>query len=309
MARHRSGDLLRKEDDSLSFTGHPGVWHHPAAFDVAIHTAQSLRFQEEAAQSAQTAAYAAFQAQVAQTVVDDALAARLNWQYPQAAFTKLPTKLSISEIKRLYQTEQQGWEGESLLAPDPTVKWPAFYQPSEASIAGARLGALIHTVMERLDVHVHTTTAHVQELVARLTAQGVFTPEEGAAIPVGKIGTFAASPLAERMRRAVAIHKETPFVMRLSERDMPGLGALLPPEGSVLFHGIIDCFFEETTPNGETRLVLVDYKSDKVRDVAALKERYALQLALYKMALEKCRGAKVAECLLYLFALDGVVEV
>lgn len=61
-----------------------------------------------------------------------------------------------------------------------------------------------------------------------------------------------------------------------------------------LLQGIIDAYFEE---DGE--LVLVDYKTDRVRDLSELTERYSIQLKLYKRALEQLTGMRVKECIIY----------
>ena len=45
--------------------------------------------------------------------------------------------------------------------------------------------------------------------------------------------------------------------------------------------------------------MIVDYKTDRVKDPDMLKERYASQLLLYKDAMEECLGIPVKECLIY----------
>ena len=73
---------------------------------------------------------------------------------------------------------------------------------------------------------------------------------------------------------------------------------------TVVVQGIADCVFRE----GD-RLILVDYKTDKVDTAAALIDRYRSQMLFYKQALEKIFGLPVAEMLLYSFALGEAVEV
>ena len=57
------------------------------------------------------------------------------------------------------------------------------------------------------------------------------------------------------------------------------------------------------------RLVLVDYKTDKVDSAAELSDRYRSQMLFYKQALETIFGLPVTEMLLYSFALGTTVEV
>ena len=66
----------------------------------------------------------------------------------------------------------------------------------------------------------------------------------------------------------------------------------------MILQGAVDCAFEE-----EGALVIVDFKTDRIASGEELLTRYALQLALYKEALEQCLGLPVKECMLYSFYL------
>ena len=77
-----------------------------------------------------------------------------------------------------------------------------------------------------------------------------------------------------------------------------------------IVQGIIDCFFEE-----EGELVLVDYKTTGVGsegEFAARREsirtRYAMQIDLYRRALEAATGKHVKEAYLYLTNLGETIE-
>ncbi len=66
----------------------------------------------------------------------------------------------------------------------------------------------------------------------------------------------------------------------------------------------MDAYWEE----GE-EIVILDYKTDFVKEAGQLLERYAIQLNLYGEALEKATGKRVKEKLMYSFRLREVVEV
>ncbi len=77
-----------------------------------------------------------------------------------------------------------------------------------------------------------------------------------------------------------------------------------------IVQGIIDCFFEE-----EGELVLVDYKTTNVRSKGefagrreSIKARYALQIDLYRRALEAATGKRVKEAYLYLTNSGETIE-
>ena len=65
-----------------------------------------------------------------------------------------------------------------------------------------------------------------------------------------------------------------------------------------MVQGIIDAFWEEADG-----LVLVDYKTDHVKEGQELIDRYQRQMHYYCQALERAYGKKVKECYLYSFAL------
>jgi len=77
------------------------------------------------------------------------------------------------------------------------------------------------------------------------------------------LDSFLASPLAAELREADAIGRELPVLVR---RD----------DGRV-FHGSIDLLHRR----GDGQVVVVDYKTDRDADDAALQERYGDQLAIY----------------------------
>ena len=56
-------------------------------------------------------------------------------------------------------------------------------------------------------------------------------------------------------------------------------------------------------------LVIVDYKTDRIKDVSELKELYSQQLLLYKNAMEQCTPYKVSKCIIYSITLGEFVEV
>ena len=71
----------------------------------------------------------------------------------------------------------------------------------------------------------------------------------------------------------------------------------------VILQGIIDAFIME-----EEGIILVDYKTDRVKDGEELKNRYQKQIDLYSEALEQILGKKVKRRVLYSFSLGEEVD-
>ena len=71
----------------------------------------------------------------------------------------------------------------------------------------------------------------------------------------------------------------------------------------VILQGIIDAFIME-----EEGIILVDYKTDRVKDGEELRNRYQKQIELYSEALEQILGKKVKRRVLYSFSLGEEVD-
>lgn len=115
--------------------------------------------------------------------------------------------------------------------------------------------------------------------------------------------TFLESPLAKRMQQAAKagkLYREKPFVMGEKAKEVLEDSH---SEEMVLIQGIIDVFFEE---DGE--MVLLDYKTDRIKEEKELADRYRAQIELYRGAIERATEKPVKEQLLYSFCLNQVVE-
>ena len=93
---------------------------------------------------------------------------------------------------------------------------------------------------------------------------------------------FLNSGAGKRMRaaaRAGCLWREQPFVLGVPASE---IYPEIQSEEMILVQGIIDVCFEE---NGE--LVVLDYKTDRVRKAEELREKYHAQLDYYAEALEQ----------------------
>ena len=68
---------------------------------------------------------------------------------------------------------------------------------------------------------------------------------------------------------------------------------------TILIQGIIDAYIEY-----EDEIILIDYKTDRVRKEDTLITRYSIQLDYYARALSMMKQKKVAEKIIWSFALN-----
>ncbi|MCL2373313.1 MAG: helicase-exonuclease AddAB subunit AddA [Defluviitaleaceae bacterium] len=220
----------------------------------------------------------------------------------------VPSKLSISEIRRLYDVTP-----DSMVSSEPPpIFEPPKFMAAKAAPSAAELGTALHTITEHMDYGAFASPASypaIEALIQNLTEKNLLSPEIATFIDRKKIAELINSPLAARIRNAKSLYREAPFVLSLGSGQFRfnGLDALVfasqPEDGlgneadNILVHGIIDCYFEE-----DDGIVLVDFKSD------SRPEAHSVQMAIYKKALEEATSLRVKEVLVYSFGLGRAVQ-
>ena len=254
--------------------------------------------QEQKATREQRAFFAEWESPAALTEERQAVFRILSWQYPYGRETKLPAKLSISEIKRKYQEEMTG---EIVTPAHREIKLPDFAE--KAGLSSAELGTAMHTFMEEADFRKSYTKEDIDKLAAELVQRGRLTAEEAKFLRKKELLQFFASELAQRLRSADRIEKERPFSVLMRPKELFFGAEYRDVTDEILVNGIIDCFFIEKNVG-----ILIDYKSDRIYDERELKERYRIQLELYRTALERALGLPIQETYLYSFAMGKAIS-
>lgn len=208
---------------------------------------------------------------------------KLSYKYPYNTDVNLPSKISITEIKRKMQND----DSEPYYIQNIDIK-PQVVK-SNTNISATQKGILYHTVMENIEFNYNENS---NELINSLLNRKILTLEEAKVISTKKIDLFLNSQLYTRVKSADYVFKEAPFVMSIKASR---LKEYANSNENLVVHGIIDLYFVE---NNE--IVLVDYKTDKIfGNLSALAKKYKIQLDLYKEALEESTSKKVKECIIY----------
>lgn len=183
----------------------------------------------------------------------------------------------------------------------------AFFAASRPAFMGkkgltpAQRGTATHEFMQFADYD--AASRDVQAEGVRLKEQGFLTEVQAQAVDYDQIARFFRSDLYRRIKRAAQVFREEKFAIEVPAREYYDL----PPEmaeETVFLQGIVDCAFVE-----DGALVIVDYKTDRVRNIQALAERYSDQLNVYRRAMELSKGLPVKECVLYSFPLGETINV
>jgi ATP-dependent helicase/nuclease subunit A len=215
---------------------------------------------------------------------------RLQWKYRYAEAARIPTKISVSELKKSVGSKQTALKKPNFLA-------------GEKRMTAAMKGTLLHLAMQHMDMEKVSTLEDIRSQIKGLVELEFIAEDEAAAINPYKILKFFQSEVGRRMCASVNSRREVPFFIELAAVEVyQELPKDVYGSETIVLQGVIDCFFEE---DGE--LVLLDYKTDFVEDESAVVENYRVQIELYAMALEKVTGKKVKERFLYLFNTDKAV--
>ena len=166
-----------------------------------------------------------------------------------------------------------------------TGRLPAFMNPPEEK-RGAWRGTVVHRFLSLADLQQvreagGNTAEALRKIKQKMLEDGVFTPEEGAAIRPEDAAAYMESALGRRMLASEEVHREWGF-------------NLLRREENMLVQGVVDCAFLE---GGSW--VIVDYKTDRVEDEGKFTEVYRPQLEWYAKALRELTGKEVKELWLW----------
>ena len=231
-----------------------------------------------------------------------------SYVYPYKESTTLYPKHSVSELKEVEiekfeeERQAQGQEHWHIKADNPVEttimegKLPAT-EKHYSEKAGADVGDAYHHAFEKYDYS--DDPGHFMDQLREKLPEN-----EIELIKDYRFKTFLQSELAERFREAQktdVLFREQHFMLRLPHNELFE-GSTISED--VLLQGIIDAFFLE-----DDEIVLVDYKTDHVRDADTLVGRYKKQLDLYARALESITGKTVKEKLIYSVILGKTISV
>ena len=243
--------------------------------------------------------------QVYDKEVREEIEKRFSFVYPYKYLEDIPVKVSVSDLKkRSWHDESELEENISVSAEEQEEEQeapvPAFMAEKQEEYKGAARGTAYHRVMECLDYAETDTEEQLRAQLKRLLESQKMTEQEAECIRIRDIRRFVESRLGQRMKKAAMkkhLYREQPFVIQRS--------ASMLDDGwkneTVLVQGIIDAYFME-----EEEIVLVDYKTDRVRrgQEQKLIDLYHVQLEDYARALERMTGKRVKEKIIYSFTLQ-----
>lgn len=292
----------------------PGAAWQDAIWQVRIARAVPAGTVEEGAYDGEPRLEALRRGDLTGTPVPSWLDEQLSWQYAYPQAVRTAAKFSVSEVKRRYQelhSDELQDEADlsvpaaAVIPPAPGeddafAALPPWLAGEEAAVSGAQRGTALHKALQYITPAADQTTATLRREIDAFVRQGLLSREEAKLVYVPVLAAFCQSDIGRRMAESPELHREYPFTVLLAGGDP------LPETETgeqILIQGVIDCLFRE-----DDAWILVDYKSDRLETADAFRSRYAVQLALYKRAVEQITHRPVEETYIYSLHLQQEIR-
>ena len=205
---------------------------------------------------------------------------RFSYQYEYSDLSKISAKRTASDL------DEKSFSPQFFAS-----SVPAFM--NTGGLTPAQKGTAMHTFMQFCDYQKAKTCP--DDEISRMVENGYLSSDEAETIDRAKLKDFFDSDFAKRIFNSDKVYREFKISSFVPAREIENVSS----DDKILVQGIADCVFEE---NGN--LVLLDYKTDRVKDQSELFERYRKQLDFYVLAIEKTLKKPVKEVYLYSFSLS-----
>lgn len=215
------------------------------------------------------------------------MTANLNRAYAHEQSVNIPQKVSVSELAHDNSSESK-----------IILSHPSFLLNKQLS--PAQKGTALHTFMQFADLK--NLTSSPQNELEELVQKGFISHAQAEAVDLQKVKKCMEDSVMQRCLNAEICFREYRFTVNA--------GAGIIEDGfadsseNVIMQGAVDCAFVE-----DGQLVIVDYKTDRIKDINVLADRYSKQLELYKFALEQCTEYTVKECYLLSLHLGESIQI
>ena len=211
-----------------------------------------------------------------------------EFEYPLDAIRNLPLKISASDLSH------------KDFGDSSTLATPKFLNPTVKT--ATQKGTAVHKFLQICDLN--NAYNDIDAEFERLLAENLITNDELTAIKSKNISKIFSSKLFGEILNSSLVMREYKFIVSIDASYVDN--TLKPPfdKEQVLMRGAVDLAFV----NNDGKLVIVDYKTDKITEIQTLLQRYKTQLELYKIAMEQSTDYAVDKCVLYSIHLDEYIE-
>jgi ATP-dependent helicase/nuclease subunit A len=304
--------LLSSENEATQTFGPNAVTFYPSAAiaNWSIDSATEMKNEKSACDRLSAILNSpidSFSGETRQSI-DDVIH-RLDWQYPFAELTTMPTHFSVTEItqqadpyENILSMDNDRQNQPGRLMRDIEITFP------EQSVRDAiDRGNAWHRFMQVVDLTGPMDDENIARQLQQLADRGTLTADHARKIDPIRVERFFASVPGRLMLDNIDhLHREVPFNFLIDAQDIP---PALRPKSShepVLIQGIVDCLVET-----DTGVIIIDYKTNAIdaSQVDRMVSHYRTQIVLYARAMTSILKKPVLSAWLYFSEPNSAVQV
>ena len=218
-----------------------------------------------------------------------ALKPLLDYVYPYTPLGSVDSKRTASQ------------PAEGLFSPEySAMSYPDFGDGD--GMTAAKRGTANHKYLQYCDFRAASEDPRAEG--GRLVSAGRLTPGELAAVDLRGIARFLGSEVGRRILDADEVHREFSFSIFMKAHELYPDCPEEAKDEDILVQGMADLVFIK-----DGSVVLLDYKTDGVRDPEELKRRYEGQLAIYKRGVREVFGVDAGETFIFSLKLGTAISI
>ncbi len=231
----------------------------------------------------------------------------LDYKYPGEELTRIPLKLTVSELKnRLRENAvEEEWEYTPRLmsAADRT-----FHSADEGN--AAEIGTITHFALQHIDPARTSTPEETEAQLRELAKRGVITENQLKSVRADRISALFESETGALIRNAAengGLMREFKMLFPVKAAEIyKELENTTGGEAEIIIQGVADCV---CVNGGEA--VLIDYKTDRcgAEQAAEKAESYRVQIDCYTRGIEEILGVKVKKRIVYFLTPGAAVSI
>lgn len=218
----------------------------------------------------------------------DILRKNLSFNYRGKDIMELPQKVTASRVAH-NQSEEYF---------DKIIKKPSFISQTATSVDR---GTAHHIFLQYCDFSV--AEKDIDSELSRLQSSGRLSEEQAQSVDKENIVRLLSGRLFQRVMSSPKVYREERFTAKIHPSMLDDKYSNIEKSVGVIMQGAVDLAFEE---NG--KLVIVDYKTDRVKDIEKLRTLYQKQLELYKEAMTQSLGLEVSELIIVSIHLNDYIS-
>ena len=213
----------------------------------------------------------------------------LSFKYRNEKLINLPQKVTASEIAHNENSDYF----------NKVLQKPAFLDDKRSA---TDRGTAHHKFLQFCNFLASRSSIDAE--IDRLVNNGKLTSVQSELIDRQKLLQMLTSPLFDRVVKSNNVMREEKFFAKIHPSLIFDDCKEVADDVNIIIQGAVDLAFEE---NGE--IVIVDYKTDRLKNIDKLKMLYKKQLELYKAAIEQHTSKNVKSCVLYSLYLNDYVVI